>query len=299
MSKSTKLRPALASVPWKIEEVARNVHRISFNHVPALGEQYVLLQSDEHWDNPKCDRELYRKHLLLAQERRAPVIKYGDLFCAMQGKYDPRSSKADLRPEHKGEKYLDSLVETAAEYHEPFADVLAIAGPGNHETSILKRHETHLTERFVEAVRARAPRTPLRCSGFSGWVVFQFQFCSTQKQSFTLWYHHGYGGGGPVTKGVIQTNRRAVYVAEADIIATGHTHDQWIVPIPKLRLSNELRVRQERQVHVCSPGYKDDYEDGFGGWEVERGGPPKPRGGIWLHFTRHNKAVHLEPRLAD
>jgi len=293
------LAPARAAAPWKLEEHARNVHRLCFGGIRAGWEQYVLLQSDEHWDNPKCDRALYRKHLLEAQERRAPVIKYGDFFCAMQGKYDPRSSKQDLRPEHQKTNYLDSLVETAAEEHVEFADILAVIGPGNHETSILKRHETHLTERLVEALRARAPGTPLRCTGFSGWVIFQFTIGGTQKQIFKLWFHHGYGGGGPVTKGVIQTNRRAVYVTDADVVATGHTHDQWILPITKLSLTRELHVRKGEQLHICTPGYKDDYEDGFGGWEVERGGPPKPLGGIWLHFTYRERNIHLEARRAD
>ena len=295
------LKPAVAlrPVPWRIEEHARNVHRLCFDGIRSGWEQFALLQSDEHWDNPHCNRALYLRHLQLAQERRAPVIKYGDLFCAMQGKWDKRSSKNDLRPEHQQGDYLDALVRTAADYHAPYADILAIAGPGNHETGILKHHETHLTERWVEAMRTLAPRTPLRCTGFSGWVIFQFSTPGGHKQSYTLWYHHGYGGGGPVTKGVIQTNRRAVYVTDADIVATGHTHDQWIVPIPKLKLSRELRPRKANQVHVCSPGYKDDYGDGHGGWEVERGGPPKPQGAIWLHFTYVNDEIHLEARLAD
>lgn len=299
MSASARLpRSRSVLMPWKIEEHGRNVHRLRFDHVRSGWEQFVLLQSDEHWDNPHCNRALYRAHLEQALERRAPVIKVGDLFCAMQGKYDPRSTKKDLRPEHQATDYLDALVRTAADWHAPYADILAIAGPGNHETSILKRHETHLTERWVEAMRARCPRTPLRCSGFSGWVIFQFH-SGSQVQSHTLWFHHGYGGGGPVTKGVIQTNRRAVYIADADIIVTGHTHDQWIVPIPKLRLTRELHPNKVNQVHVCSPGYKNDYADGHGGWELERGSPPKPQGAIWLHFTYCNKQIHLEARLAD
>jgi hypothetical protein len=294
------LRPATPLMPWRLEEIARNVHRLHFTARKARAwEQWVLLQSDEHWDNPRCNRELYRAHLQQALERRAPVIKYGDLFCAMQGKWDTRSSKSALRPEHTGDHYLDSLVATATEWHRPFAPVLALAGPGNHETAILKRHETHLTERWVQSMRIAHPATPLRCSGFTGWAILCFALNGAQRQSYKLWFHHGYGGGGPVTRGVIQTNRRAVYVPEADIIATGHTHDQWIVPIEKIGLTRELRPRKYRQFHVTSPGYKDDYAEGLGGWEVERGGPPKPQGALWLHFTYRHPGVHLEVRLAD
>jgi hypothetical protein len=31
--------------------------------------------------------------------------------------------------------------------------------------------------------------------------------------------------------------------------------------------------------------YKEEYEDGFGGWHVERGAPVKPTGGRILNFN--------------
>jgi hypothetical protein len=37
-----------------------------------------------------------KRHLELARKRNAVIIDGGDLFCAMQGKYDPRSDKRDL-----------------------------------------------------------------------------------------------------------------------------------------------------------------------------------------------------------
>lgn len=285
-------------MPWQLREHGRNVHTLHFA-VPGAGwEQFVLLQSDEHFDNPHCDRGLYRKHLDLALARRAPVIKYGDLFCAMQGKWDKRGNKDSIRPEDSQGNYLDQLVEHCAAWHRPYAEILAVCGPGNHETSILKRHETHLTERFVERLRALAPATPIRTGGFTGWVRFMFKISSSQNQSVRLWYHHGYGGGGPVTRGIIQTNRRAVYI-DADILATGHTHDQWILPIERHQLSDRNISRNVRQIHVTSPGYKDEYADGYGGWHIERGGPPKPTGAIWLRFWYERNAVHYEATLAE
>jgi hypothetical protein len=292
-----KTRPLLrkaarVDMPWRVREHARNVHSICFDHCRAGWEQYVLLQSDEHFDNPHCNRTLYRKHLDEALARRAPVIKYGDLFCAMQGKYDKRGSKSSVRPEDNGDNYLDALVANCARWHAPYASILALAGPGNHETSILKHHETHLTERFVEQIRSTTPASPLRVGGFSGWVRFMCRR-GRQSGSFRLWYHHGYGGGGPVTRGVIQTNRRAVY-AEADIITTGHIHDEYIVPIQRIRLNDMNQIEQVRQLHLCTPGYKDEYADGYGGWHIERGGPPKPTGAIWLRFWYQGHRFHVE-----
>ena len=286
-----------SAVKWKLDEISRNVHAI---RIPCDGQgwnQPILLSSDHHWDNPHCDRDLIKQHLEEALAVGAPVIIYGDFFCAMQGRFDRRSSKDDIRPEHQKGDYLDSLVNTAAAFLAPYSDVLAIIGPGNHETAILKHHETNLSERLVEKIRTLCPNTQLRLGGYSGWVRFQFHRCR-DSQSVRLWYHHGYGGGGPVTRGVIQTNRRAVYIADADIIATGHTHDAWEVPIQRVRLNDASRVEHLEQLHISTPGYKEEYQDGNGGWHVEGGRPPKPIGACWVTFRVTGHRVLYEARRA-
>lgn len=272
---------------WQVQEISRNVHRVNTNLTVIGDEFWVLLQSDVHWDNPKCDRELLRRHLEEAKERNAPVIDAGDFFCAMQGKYDKRSNKSDLRPEHQRADYLDALVKTGAEFLAPYRDILLIRGQGNHETSIKKIHETDLTERLTE--RLQSTGSKVRLGGYSGFVVFNVGTSKTSRRSIKLHYHHGHGGGGAVTRGVIQTNRMAVYLADADIILTGHTHDAWQVPIQKVRLNNDLEIEHSTQLHVRTPGYKEEYGDGYGGWHVERGGAPKPTGAAWLRIRKVTK----------
>jgi hypothetical protein len=224
-----------------------------------------------------------KRHLEQARERNAIIIDGGDLFCAMQGKYDPRSYKGDLKPEHKKGDYLDALVTTAADFYAPYADLFAVMAPGNHETNISKRHETNLTERLVTMLNDRTG-SKIKVGGFSGWIKFQMLLFG-QCMTINLWYHHGYGGDAPVTKGVIQTNRQAVYLPDAHIVATGHTHNEWQFPIPRLRLSNHGKVYHDEQLHLKVPTYKEEYRDGYGGWHIERGGPPKPTGAIWLRFS--------------
>ena len=269
---------------WKTKELARNIHRLVID-LPRVGdEQWILLQSDVHWDNPHCEQALWKKHLDEARERDAPVLDIGDFFCAMQGKWDPRATKSDLRPEHQCANYLDALVETGAKALKPYQDLLFMRSPGNHETAIKKRHETDLCERLVERLKTQgAPHVAL--GGFSGFVVFEIISNKTRHVPIKLHYHHGYGGGGPVTRGVIQTNRQAVYLADADLVWTGHTHDTWQVPIARIRLNQACtQVEHTRQLHIRTPGYKDEFRDGYGGWHIERGGPPKPIGALWLRI---------------
>lgn len=280
---------------WSIRETHRNIHIITITLRGSGDEQRVLCQSDAHWDNPMCNRDMMKAHLDEALALDAPVIDNGDWFCVMQGKWDKRANKSDLRPEHQRADYLDALVETSAAYLKPYERILTIRGQGNHERSILTRHETNLTERLVERLRAGgAPHVYL--GGYSGFIVFQIQHDSTCRRPFKMHYHHGHGGGGAVTRGVIQTNRHAVFLSDADFVWTGHTHDSWQVPIARVRLNGDCSaVEHTRQVHFRTPGYKEEYGSGYGGWHVERGAAPKPTGAAWLVFRQtRNKVIDYD-----
>lgn len=281
-----------AVLPWTITEKARNIHHIGLELAHVRDERWFLLQSDVHNDNPHCDRALLHKHFQEARERDAGIIDNGDWFCAMQGKWDKRANKNDLRPEHQRGDYFDALVTTSDDLlvkEEKVGDLLLVRGMGNHETSVLKKHETNLTERLVERLRMRGcPNVYL--GGYSGYIVFEVTYSGTRRTPIKLFYHHGFGGGGPVTRGVIQTNRQAVFLADADIVLTGHTHDSWQVPIARVKLNQDnTQVVHTRQVHVRGAGYKEEYGDGYAGWHVERGAGPKPTGALWLRISQPTK----------
>jgi hypothetical protein len=275
---------------WTLKKLDRNVVEIRVDlQRRADWEQWVLLRSDVHHDNPKCDQDLERKHLDEALAYNAPVIDNGDLFCAMQGKWDKRSDKNALREEHRGNNYFDLLVETATDFYRPYTNIFAVLGKGNHETAVTQRHETDLTDRL--AFRLRQHGGICEASGYGGWVMFRF--CdvaqagkkTATKDSKKIYHYHGTGGGGPVTRGTIQTNRIAVYTPDANVVLTGHTHDEWMMPIPRQRLSEKGRVWHDEQLHVRVSGYKDSWNDGASGWEVERMLGPKTKAAAWLRFS--------------
>lgn len=262
-------------------------------------EQYVLLTSDRHHDNPKSMNGLEYRHMDLARERGAPVIDLGDFFCAMQGKYDRRADKSSLKPEHQVVNYLDALISTTADDFEKWADIMPIIGAGNHETAILKQHETNLTERLCQTLSDRTGHK-VHAGGYTGWVRFRFKDPTSNSVgpnfSKRLFWQHGYGGGGPVTKGVIQANRRATYLPDADLVASGHVHERWAIDYERIRLTSRGTVKRDTQIHICNPTYKEEYGLGAGGFHVERGAPPKPIGATWLrfHYDRHADAVNVD-----
>lgn len=125
-----------------------------------------------------------------------------------------------------------------------------------------------------------------------------FKYHSTKKASINLWGIHGYGGGGPVTKDMIQRARMQQYVDNADIICSGHTHDFFVTEDVKVHLNNSGRVEQKIVTTVKLPSYKDEYKSGRGGFHVETGKPPKPIGAAWLRFYIDGSKIRYEIRKA-
>ena len=261
-------------------------------------EHWVLLSSDHHWDSKKCDREKIEKHLKIAKDRNADVLMFGDFFDCMGGKYDPRRSKGEIRQELMVPNYFDALVEQAAEFLAPYKDNIKLITKGNHEMSVLKNQEIDLIERLGTTINA-LHGGKIQIGGYAGYVVFRFfnnleerYGCRRKVLSFT----HGYGGGGPVTKGTIQSARKAVYLPEADLVLSGHIHESWILEMMREKLSNtNLTPYLSSQWHIQLPTYKEDYLSGEG-WHRERGMPPKPTGAWWLRFfwDRPNDTVDFE-----
>ena len=197
----------------------------------------------------------------------------------MQGRYDPRGHKSGIRPEHMRDDYLDGIVDDAASWWSPWAGLLSLTTPGNHETNILRRLETDITARFVDAMRDRYD-APTEAGTYQGWIRLM---CSdgSYRQGLTTRYHHGHGGGGVVTKGTLWPQRRAAWWPDADIVVSGHIHEQWAFPVTRERLTASGRVVTDTQLHLSLPTYKDEQACG-GGWAVEKGLPPKPLGAYWI-----------------
>lgn len=258
---------------WTADSLGNSVSRITFTK----HSQWVYLSSDWHWDSVKCDRDRLLEDLVLAKKLDAAVCSFGDHFDCMGGKYDPRSGKADIRPELQVGNYFDEIINQNAEWLMPFTDQMAVITPGNHETAIRKRQETCLTTRIVD--RLRAAGSQVVQGGYSGWVLIRGQLGGTRTRVYKLWYHHGFGGGGPVTRGVIDFSRMMVDV-DADAIVSGHVHQKTLMEATRHRISSS-GIPTISPVHlVRSSTYKrDSVSDG---WGVEKGMAARPVGGWWL-----------------
>lgn len=268
---------------WSIDSGENGVHRIRFKggRYPSM---WFLLSADWHWDNPKSRLDILERDLKKAKEVGAFVISAGDHFCAMQGKYDKRSSKDAIRPEHVEGSYLDRLVETAAEFLMPYRDVMGLISVGNHETAIYSRHETCLTSRLVE--RLRAAGSPCRRGGYNGWLLAAPEYGSKSlAEAYRIYYHHGSGGDSPVTQGTISMSRVNQWV-DADLILSGHLHTKNISVVcrEKVTSAGSRKIYETNLVRVST--YKDEYSP-LNGWHIEKGKGPRPttNPSVWMRLA--------------
>ena len=243
--------------------------------------------SDIHWDNPKCDWNLLKRDLDYCLKNDIPIMFNGDTYCLMQGAFDFRKMKSDIRPEHNNARYFDSIVETAVDFFLPYAHLMTVIGYGNHETSIIKRHETDIIQRFVTLLNYKAGSNVMT-GGYGGWLIVTqlVKASSNATQATKIKYFHGSGGGGLVTKGALNLTRAMEMYEGYDVFTMGHIHEN--------SARNDVRDSinfhptkgyyfNHKQIHSMITGtYKEEYIDGLYGWHVERGAPMKPVGGRLL-----------------
>lgn len=275
----------------------KNVHVFKQDFKP----KKVLLLSDIHWDNPKCDRALLKRHMDQAMELDADILMNGDTLCLMQGRADRRGSKSGIRPEHNVDHYFDAVVNDAIEWFSPYAKNIKVISYGNHETAIIKHQEIDVIQRLVGGLNLKNG-THIQTGGYGGWVVYTFKAEKTNtRSSYRIKYFHGSGGGGPVTKGTIQFNRMATMVEGADMVWMGHVHEDHELTYQVERINQSNRVHLKEVLMVRTATYKEEYgdeKDGYGakGWMVERGSPPKPLGGRWLVLEPVREQAQNEDR---
>jgi hypothetical protein len=258
-------------------------------------EHWLLILSDVHFDSVKCDRELLTKHLDQAKERCASIISTGDFFDLMQGKLDPRQAKDELREEYMGGDYLDLVIDDAAEFLRPYAPYFLMMGDGNHETSVRRRVETCPTSRLLQAL-CGGTKHKIKHGHYAGWLQMQFKGESRAFFTINLHYHHGSG-----LKSKVSHHRRGMICPDAHIMTYGHYHECWFDMLARYRIDHCGVIRQDKQLHLGIPGYKDDVKEGAGGWAIEKNLAPQPRGAWWVRFSYHARAtgwVNFEPHMA-
>ena len=152
------------------------------------------------------------------------------------------------------------------------------------ETSIIQHQETDILQRFATILN-HSCKTDIQVGGYGGVVDFKMNYDPKHPCNFVMHYYHGSGGGGPVTKGVIQDQRILASIEGYDCTWQGHVHELYYhqnIVNRYIRGSHQITQKPVHQVRTAT--YKEEWADGYMGFHVERGRGPKPLGGYWMNL---------------
>jgi hypothetical protein len=81
----------------------------------------------------------------------------------------------------------------------------------------------------------------------------------------------------------------STFVEGADMIWMGHVHENYELEYNIERINKMNHIELKKVLMVRTATYKEEYNQGLGGWHVERGASPKPLGGRWLEIIPDKK----------
>lgn len=265
-----------------LNQLSPNAHKVLIPAERRKGwEKWILATSDHHYDSTQCDRDLLAYHHDLARERGAGIVCIGDALDLMQGRQDKRAGKVDLRPEYQTESYADAIVDDAAAWYGNYADSYWMISYGNHEAGHRKYQETDLLARLVKQLN-REHAAAIMLGAYRGALSLDCDFGGGDVQRIRGGYHHGHGGGGPVTVGTIGA-QRARAAGTFDFWLTGHVHEKWALWSVVADTDEEGHAVYRDVLQVCCSTYKNEGLGGSG-YHAESGRPAKPQGGWWLRL---------------
>ena len=232
-------------------------------------EQDIRLMSDTHIGARNVDYKLIKEEVADAIKSKARLLLNGDVFDMILVK-DMKRFRADcLHPKLTGKGDLvNQAIEWAVEIFGPAADLIDMVGVGNHEEAVTKYHGTDVTKLFVNELKRKRRRIDhtIHYGGYTGFVDYRFRWpnksaskTSHDSKRFVIYYHHGAGGGAPITKGMIDFSRKGW--VDADVIWHGHKHHDLTNKIQRLAcpiLGYQPNVRTVR--HIQTGAYFDTYQ---------------------------------------
>lgn len=250
----------------------------------------LLLTSDHHLDSPHSDHELIRAEMERWPDARCAMN--GDLFDLILPRDAKRYMPSAVHPKILGrDDPLDAAVELAADVLAPFAARIDLIGYGNHEKAAERYHSTDAVRRLLTELAARGVEHRICYGGYTGFLDYRIDFGGKSRARLVVYYHHGSGGSAPVTKGMIDFNRKAAWV-DSDVVWLGHKHNRLLDVTPvRVRCPDKgWEITADPQVFVMTGGYLDMHsgrtDDGTGRagtYPEDAGLAPQRKGGALLY----------------
>jgi hypothetical protein len=259
----------------------------------------LTLMSDLHIGATGVDYGAISREIANAIAAGDRIAINGDVFDLIlprdHKRYDPRalhqriSGRADV---------INAAIEWAVELLAPAAHLIDMIGVGNHETAVETHHSVDVVSMLIDRLRPHHPAEhTIHHGGITGFIDYRFRRGagnSGHSYRYVIWYHHGTGGGAPVTRGTIDFARKEW--ASADLRWMGHKHYRVAFPTMSLHCptSGDEPVLRETRC-VMTGAYFRTYsgqtqasirrEGRHANYASEKGLSPQPVGGARVLLT--------------
>lgn len=243
-------------------------------------ERKIMLMSDLHLGSSSCDEDAVKADLDWAKRENAQIYLLGDIVDMILPKdmkrYQPSAVVKGLRSE---DDLVGGTVRYAAEFLDPYKDLIRMISEGNHEGSVLQYHGFDPISALIGTLDCGIVH-----GGVGGYIQNRYA-CegSNNVVNLRIRYHHGAGGSAPRTLGVMSLADMGAYSPDADIVWQGHKHNKFAngtTVIEKLK-SGTHEITYEKQVQLMTGGYLQPND----GYALKKGLRPQNKGGVMVVFT--------------
>jgi hypothetical protein len=224
--------------------------------------QVFCLMSDLHLDASDHDRELLVHDLKQARALNARISINGDIFDGILPSDRKRHHPSVMTADPTRDDILNQMVKLAVEVLGPYADLIDVISPGNHERSLLKYHHIDIISMLIYALNQKLPEgaQPIHQGAYRGFQQYSFRKGGKSKytKQLLIFRHHGRGGAAPVTGGALDLDRiRKDF--EADLYWIGHKHGSIGRKFTRISVGSGGRLKARQQRAVMSAGYKQGF----------------------------------------
>lgn len=259
------------------------------------------LMGDTHIGGASTDHASIQSDLKTAKETGDRININGDVFDAILPKDHKRYRPEAIHPDLQNRSdILNGALDMAVEILGPYAKLIDMIGCGNHEDAVAKYHGLDMVQLLVHRLNTECGGE-INYGGYTGFISYSARKATPGNHSvINIYYHHGSGGSSPVTKGMIDFNRKGVWV-DSDVVWLGHKHN-------KISDTTSLRMRCPRtgaqpvldqQVYVMSGSYLDTMkfqtqeeimQGRIATYASDWGLPPQAKGGARVLVKMHRKS---------
>ena len=259
------------------------------------------LMSDLHIGGASTDHASIQSDLKLGKDQGDRISINGDIFDAILPKDHKRYRPEAVHPELRNRSdMLNGALDMAFEMLEPYAKQIDMLGCGNHEDTVAKYNGLDIVQLLVYRLNKECGSS-ISYGGYTGFISYSASSGKKKgagkQMAVVIYYHHGAGGSSPVTKGMIDFNRKGVWV-DSDVVWLGHKHNKLTDTTP-LRMRCPQQGDQpilDQQVYVMSGSYLDTMkfqtqQEIMNGrvstYAADWGLPPQAKGGARVLVKMH------------